>query len=444
MWGVLPPREDTRVMTGRQKYLKRSTTSLAHFRSGFGENEVDTSLIADWRFAQDKNLRDRVGRVLITLIRASLGWAFDAGFSLTEHAIDVARFDHLLDGTSLGLRVEAASINEIRNSTMVNAVAGSPGARPTNWVLDGTLNSIDTIPSIGTLNGMEFIDVRFNGTPLGSGVLNFEQNNQITTAQNEEWSGSLYVQLVGGDFTNINNMEIRIRERGGASTPSNDTAIIITPTLQRFSSTYTITQADTIHVEFGLRVNYDGSGDIDFTLRIFQPQMEKQPFVLTPIKTSTVAVTRAKDIDNASLTLDEHTVVISGRTPLGSPASGVEQVLWQSDDGTANERTRIIRNSSNEMHGIVTVGGSDTADLNLGTVADDTDFNVALSVATNDIGGVLDGVAATRDTSAAIPNTTTERPGMDHNSTNQWMGTIARSRKFSGGLVDAEMQDLAP
>ena len=82
----------------------------------------------------------------------------------------------------------------------------------------------------------------------------------------------------------------------------------------------------------------------------------------------------------------------SGRAPLGvDPIDS--QVLAQWDDGTENERLRVERNPAGEMHVIATTAGGADTDLNLGTVADDTDFAVALRAVAGDFGASLDGAA---------------------------------------------------
>ncbi len=135
-------------------------------------------------------------------------------------------------------------------------------------------------------------------------------------------------------------------------------------------------------------------------------------FASSPIATAGSTVARSAD----SITLATSafpwsatvgTLMFEGHTPLGSGT----QVLWQCDDGSENERFRLLRNSSNEIHFIVTDGGSGVCDLNLGTVANDTAFKVAVSWAANDFVGSLNGGTAVTDTSGTLPTVTTMRLG---------------------------------
>ncbi len=107
-------------------------------------------------------------------------------------------------------------------------------------------------------------------------------------------------------------------------------------------------------------------------------------------------------------------------------------MVWQIDDGTENERYRIERNSSNEIHVIATDGGVDQADLNLGTVADLTDLKVAVRLAANDFAASLDGAAVVTDTSGTLPTVTTSRLGMD-TSGNEWGSPIGWAKMFDVG-----------
>lgn len=143
-------------------------------------------------------------------------------------------------------------------------------------------------------------------------------------------------------------------------------------------------------------------------------QLELGGFPSSAIATAATSVARSAD----SITLATSafpfsatvgTLMFEGHTPLGSGT----QVLWQCDDGTENERFRLLRNSSNEIHFIVTDGGSGVADLNLGTVANDTAFKVAVSWAADDIVGSLNGATAATDTntSGGLPTVTTMRLG---------------------------------
>ncbi len=380
----------------------------------------------------------------ITFTRASAGWAFDATPTLQEIAIATARFRHLLsDSTSLGLVIEAAETNGIRNNTMTGASAGTPGDLPNNWSM--TLSGVTReMVDVGTTNGINTIDIKLSGTPSDEILIFLEVNTAIDALTTETWTASDYMALIAGDLTNISQINIRQAERteAGAAIMVNNGSDFkgsLTSSLQRFDYSVTLSGGGTVaHILPIIVVGWDGSGDIDLTLRIGIPKEAQSALALSDIKTTNAAVTRAADVATNTSPVAAKTVFIAART---APAGGT-QVLLQRDDGDENERIRIERNSSDEIHFIVTDGGVDQADLNLGTVADDTDFGVAVRFAANDFAGSLDGAAVVTDTGGTIPTITTERFGVD-SAGNYWNSTIDRYGNFSGAFSDDILRNLA-
>lgn len=151
------------------------------------------------------------------------------------------------------------------------------------------------------------------------------------------------------------------------------------------------------------------------------------------IPATTIPVTRAPDVISSTITSilgAANTIAVSARTGYGTG------VVLQIDDGTENERYRVERNASNEIHVIVTDGGVDVADLDLGAVADNTDFKVVARLAVNDFAASLDGAAVVTDTGGALPTVTTFRPGMD-SSGDEWNSTIKENWMWNVGKSDA-------
>lgn len=409
--------------------------------------------IADWFFSKDKKLTDRDTGLAITFTRASDGTRFDSALVLQTETTDVARFDHLpSDGASLGLRIEAAATNQALQSEDFSTTWSGTGTVVTNVTVapDGATTADTNEDDSGsvrqsvaqTITGFSNLDIvtgslytlkdaveaatRFPALRiifLTSGTTTFTDMGFDTQ------DGTFDYRLAGGSGTAIDG---DIEDAGDYWAVWNS--------LQNDETGNTNINI-TLFPALGANANKltESNGALG-TITIWGAQLEIGSFPTSYIKTTTAAVTRAKDVASASLILGEHTVVISGRTALG----GGTQILWQSDDGSATDRVRIERNASDEMHFISTASGGNDADINLGTVADDTNFNIAIRVATNDMNGVLDGTAGSVDTSVAVPaGMVTVRHGMDSASAVQWMGTIARVRIYDP-LTDAQMQTLAP
>lgn len=242
----------------------------------------------------------------LSLTRASTGWYSDNTGSLQTASNDVARFDYTLGSTPTfkGMLLESARTNSIRNSTMQGAVAGSAGTLPTNWSVSGFAGLTRTLAT-GTEFGMPYIDVRYNGTTSGtSGNLNFEATTQIAAATGQTWTGWIYHRLTAGSLTNVTSIVLQINERNGAGSSLTGTGTTFTPT-----STFTQTtvsrvfnQATTAFTNHFLIFNWSNGVAVDFTLRIYQPELEGTAitFAESPIATSTVAVTRAADVPAAA------------------------------------------------------------------------------------------------------------------------------------------------
>lgn len=146
------------------------------------------------------------------------------------------------------------------------------------------------------------------------------------------------------------------------------------------------------------------------------------------IPTTTASVTRAADVPliTATNALVDQCWVIRARTALFSPGAGGFQTLFAVDDGTTSNRRYIYRDPSNNIIFRVDTAGALQASLTLGTVANDTDFVLAVRSADNNFAGSLNGAAIVTDLSGTHPlGATTARIGYLHNSsTVAWQSTV--------------------
>ncbi|PWC54373.1 hypothetical protein TSA6c_00470 [Azospirillum sp. TSA6c] len=203
------------------------------------------------------------------------------------------------------------------------------------------------------------------------------------------------------------------------------TSCSVTTVWQRFSVTKT-----TPNTSLNLQINGPA------TVYAWQGQLEAGSFATSPILTTSSTATRAADANTLLLSsvpgwnASEGTIYVEARTAL---ASGT-QTYAQYDDGTANNRLCVYRDSSNVLRCVVVVSGSTVVNLNLGAVANDTFFKVAFAWKANSFAASVNGGAAVTSSSGAIPSgLTTHRIGHD-SSGNHANAPIRRDVGFPRAL----------
>lgn len=365
------------------------------------------------------------------------------------------RFDY--NPTTLaprGLLIEEQRTNSIRNNTMQGAVAGTPGTLPTNWTLVGVGGITSSVIGTGTENGINYIDIRINGTPTASSFINVIFDTGIAGASGQSWTHSTYVKLVGGTLTNTSVL-IEIREVDGSGTFLANSTTTITPTAsslitQRASLTRTLNNASTTNVRPMVDFQTTNGLAIDVTLRIGLPQLEQGAFATSVIPTTTATATRNADV--ASITgsnfsglynQNEGSVYSdcarSALIPSGSFAN-----LWSISDNTANERYIVYNTgSSGTMDVAVTDNSSGQATLvATGAITANSSIKTLFSYKVNDFAFVRAAGTVQTDTSGSIP--TVDRLYIGANSTGggQWTGTISKIAYYPKRLTNAEIQSI--
>jgi len=246
--------------------------------------------------------------VTFDVVRASTKYVVDENGDLSQVAANTPAFEYNADGTYKGMLVEEERENGIRNSEgggSTNGVIGSGGALPTNWST-ATLNGIGVeVIGTGTEKGVEYVDLKFSGTATATGVfsLRFESTSQISAAQNEVWSGSVYMKYTD-QTANPDDIELGIQQF--SSTPTflavDTQAVTLTTTLTRFKQEdITLDNASTAYVNLAIIFGITNTQAYDFTVRFGLPQLEEGAHASSVIKTSGTSATRNKDdISNTS------------------------------------------------------------------------------------------------------------------------------------------------
>ena len=171
---------------------------------------------------------------------------------------------------------------------------------------------------------------------------------------------------------------------------------------------------------------------------------------LSYIKTVASSVTRNAD-DVTTTTVDwletaataVGTWYIKARFPF---ADAVANALVTLDDGGTTDRFAFQRDAAENIN-VNTTHNADTNGLVEGTavIAPNTDFQVGMSYADDNVGMAVDNSLETADTTAALPlgdNPTTLRIGSD-SAGNYWNGTIAKVRYLNKEKTPTEITSLS-
>ena len=234
----------------------------------------------------------------LTFTRASTATRTNSAGNIVSVASGVPRIHYRNADGSLSstgrLLLEPQRTNSIRNSTMVGAVAGSPGTLPTNWsVVNGGLTQ--TIVGVGTESGLQYIDIRFSGTATSTiSQVGFEGVNNIAVVAAQSWANSVYAKRISGTY----DQALLVWDEWTSGVTFNATKtqnITLSTQLARYTQVNTISTSSAF-VRPILRFAITNGATYDFTIRIAAPQMELGAYATTFIPTTTAAVTRVEDI----------------------------------------------------------------------------------------------------------------------------------------------------
>ena len=408
----------------------------------------------DLRFADNKSLTDAVtGASLVTFTRASNGTYTDSAGVLQTAATDVPRFDHNPQtGESLGLLVEEARTNSIRNNTMVGAVAGTPGTLPTNWVGASAGNGLSReIIATGIEDGITYIDLKYSGTTTVAGVINVIPDDGVAASSGQAWTSSLYVALAAGTTNNVTvTHRIRSAVSGGGFLAATDQVLSLTSgSLKDKRTEVTLSSAAATIASLGQYIffSYASGVAIDITFRIGLPQLEQGAFATSPILTSTTAATRSADL--ASITgsnfscwyrQDEGTVFIDG------VLRGIlsQNYVVSISAGLSGANAHLVFGVSGALRYSVAVSSDIQANIALGSASVDDQQFIAASYQQNNFAAARNGVLGPSDTLGNLPTVDTLKIGTNSSSSAAFSGHIRRltywPTSFGGGVLQRVTQ----
>jgi hypothetical protein len=176
------------------------------------------------------------------------------------------------------------------------------------------------------------------------------------------------------------------------------------------------------------------------SMAVYGCQSEVGAFATSYIPTVASTVTRNADVATMTSTnfSDWYSAGAGGVVArvLPSTVSNTRPAL-QFDDTTANEVITLQGNTTNPELVIVD-GGSPQAQIDAGTIAANTAYNLGAAWNTNNCAAAVNGNAAVTDNTATIPTVTQARLGS--NGTNYLNGHIQTIRYWPQRIIDTEVQ----
>lgn len=398
----------------------------------------------------------------ITFTRASSATYFDAAGTLKTVTTNVPRANYYQDHnpstlSNLGFLIEEARTNSIRNNTMGGAAAGSPGTAPTNWVTVVPTEITQTIVGTGTEDGIEYIDIRVNGTTTADRdyVVFVDGLTGSAASNGQAWAMSSYARLVGGSFSNVSLTQLNARALDGggsvlATFATNGSFVPTSATLrtQRFVASGTIASATVVTVRADMFFRAASGTTVDFTIRIGLPQLEQGAFATSVIKTTTAAATRAADVASVTGTnfsnwfnASEGTFVTSFSL-LSAASYSLIRGIFHADDGSADNRVgNLVSASSTEVSNRIVSGAVAANPANVGSIAT-TAKKVAIAYKTADGAAVLAGGTVQTSSPAGTIPATTLRIGNTQNTTDYLNGHIASFNYYPYRLTNQQIKTM--
>jgi hypothetical protein len=305
-----------------------------------------------------------------------------------------------------------------------------------------------TVIGLGTENGLQYMDVRFNGTANAPFVrYGFDSSTQINASVGQTWTGYTFVKVLSA-IPGPTAYVLRHREAlaGGTLTADGETSFSPDGNLKRYTFTRTTTGTTTERISFQIQFSVTIGNTYDFTIRIAAPQMELGAFATTFIPTTTAAVTRLADTCSLTGVADligqtEGTLFFDFELPSTNQSSGR---IYTINDTTASNviRTEIFALSSTifQFRTGITTGGVDQGDFF--TTITQLQNKIAVSYALNDVKIYINGALAATDTTVNIPATSAIYLANRSNVGNFAAVSFNQAALYTTRLSNTELQSL--
>lgn len=352
---------------------------------------------------------------------------------------NVLRLTHdRVTGEALGYLSESSRVNMLANSKFEGALSGTPGSTPTGWSSVGSTGAMDVSGS--KLPGASKITFSI---PSSGGQLLMQQS--VSLAARTAYLFSVEIDVSEGDLSVWQYIGLSSAPTGSTVEWLIDGAVAEGHTLLvtgRHVIGVRVTTGDTAGSSI-LRLGAGVQGSVAMISATFDlPQLEAGQFRSSyiPTPTSSAATRLADNLTFARAGSPEATVFIRGRTPRVSLISG--STLWQWDSGSANSR-HVLYWLDRRLRYLTTNAGI-SSNLDLGALAGNTDFGVAVSFKDGMLAGSLNGAPAVVNTGYAgsLPIVTTQRIGRSL-AGGEWDGSVARTTIYDRAYSAAKIAGVS-
>lgn len=232
----------------------------------------------------------------ISNARTSQATYFDAAGSLQTAAANVARLDHdYATLATLGLLVEAQSLNLFPNSFMAGEVDGAQP--PPAYQFFPTANGTAVQSGSGTELGIPYVEMHWSGTGSADPTKRFDDLGNgayESVAFGETFTFSSFEKVVSDSGTTLNSINIGEYTNGsphvflaadGASFTNGQAA-----SLTRFSHTRVLNQPTVGYLDCNHQINTLNGVAYDQKRRIAGPQLEHSAFVSSLIQSKNILI----------------------------------------------------------------------------------------------------------------------------------------------------------
>jgi hypothetical protein len=246
-------------------------------------------------------MKPLTGNGQIPFTRNSNKWVVNKNGILTQYGANEIAQEYDANGNYLGALIEPSATNFVRNNTFQGIDVGY-----TIPVNSGSSPFIDlssnrglnvTVVGKGDINGIDYIDVKFEGTTTSGGGIELRTNGSTTTivGPSTSFSSSHWIQLLSGTPPATSFIGVVILLTAGGFSRTVNSSYDFTKGFYR-AILNSATNADESNIR-GLANFQVVNGTVyDFTIRIGLPQLELGTSATSPIKTFGAAVTREDDV----------------------------------------------------------------------------------------------------------------------------------------------------